>query len=62
MVQKIDSQEQEKARERNHLQLIDMIAQLREDVRKLPSILLKAPPSREQTLVSLPWLYDCADA
>ena len=61
MVQIIDSQEREKARERNHLQLIDMVAQLREDVRKLQSMLLEALPSREQTLVSLAWLY-CADA
>jgi len=41
--------------------LIDMIAKLRE-VRKLQSIPLEAPRSREQLLtVSLAWLY-CVDA
>jgi hypothetical protein len=61
MMQNSESQEREKARQRNHLQLIDMIAKLREDVRKLHSIVLEALPSREQPPVSLTWLF-CVDA
>jgi hypothetical protein len=59
MVQSSESQEREKERQRNHLQVIDMIAKLRDEVRNLHSIPLE---SRKQLLqVSLAWLY-CADA
>jgi hypothetical protein len=61
MVQNSESQEREKERQRNHLQLIDVIAKLREDIQKLHSILLEALPLREELPVSLAWLY-CMDA
>jgi len=62
MLQNSESQEREKERQRNYLQLFDMIAKLRDEVRKLHSIPLEASPSREQLLlVSLAWLY-CLDA
>ncbi len=62
MVQNSESQEREKERQRNHQQLVDVIAKLREEVRKLHSIPLEASRSPEQLLpVSLAWLY-CVDA
>jgi hypothetical protein len=62
MVQNSESQEREKEQQRNHLQLMDTIAKLREEVRKLHTIPLEASQSREQLLlVSLVWLY-CVDA
>jgi hypothetical protein len=62
MMQDSESQEREKERQRNHRQLIDMIANLREEVRRLHSIPLEASRSHEQLLlVSLAWLY-CVDA
>ena len=62
MVQNSESQEREKERQRNHLQLMDTIAKLREEVRRLHTISLEVPQSREQLLpVSLAWLY-CVDA
>jgi hypothetical protein len=62
MVQSSESQEREKERQLNHLQLIDMIAKLRGEVRNLHSIPLEASQSRKQVLqVSLAWLY-CVDA
>jgi hypothetical protein len=62
MVQDSESQEREKERQRNHIQLIDMIAKLREEgVRQLRSMPLEVSQSREQLLpVSLAWLY-CVD-
>ncbi|KAF8496699.1 hypothetical protein F5888DRAFT_1832576 [Russula emetica] len=50
IVQKSESQEREKERQRNYLALIDMIAKLREEVRKLHSIPLEASQSYEQLL------------
>ena len=64
MVQNSESQEREKERQRNYLQLIDMIAKLREEIRKLHwhSIPLEALQSLEELLpVSLAWFY-CVDA
>jgi hypothetical protein len=61
MVQNSESREREKERQRDHLQLIDLIAKLRQDVQKLHSMLLGALQSREQLPVSLAWLY-CVDA
>lgn len=62
MEQKTESQEREKERQRNHQQLIDMIAKLLEEVRKLHSIPLEASQLREQLLpVSLTWFY-CLNA
>ena len=62
MVQNSENQEQKKEQQRNHQQLIDMIAKLREDVRKLHSVPLETSQSRDQLLpVSLAWLY-CVDA
>ena len=62
MVQNSESQEREKERQRNHLQLFDMIAKLREEVRMLHSIPLQVSQSHEQLLpVSLARLY-CVDA
>jgi hypothetical protein len=59
MVQNSESQTREQERQLNHQQQIDMIAKLRDEVRKLHSIPLE---SRKQLLqVSLTWLY-CADA
>jgi hypothetical protein len=47
---------------RNHQELIDMVAKLREETRKLHSIPLEALQLRERLLpVSLAWLY-CVDA
>ena len=58
MVQNSKSHEREKERQRNYLQLFDMIAKLRDDVRKLHSIPLEVSQSHEQLLpVSLTWLY-----
>jgi hypothetical protein len=58
MVQHGENQEREKERQRNHQQLVDVIAKLREEVRKLHSIPLEASRSPEQLLpVSLAWLY-----
>jgi len=45
MVQSSESQEREKERQCNHQQLIDMIAELREELRKLHSIPLQVVPS-----------------
>jgi len=50
MVQTSESQEQKKEQQNNHLQLIDMIAHLLEEVRKLHSIPLEVSQSREQLL------------
>jgi hypothetical protein len=62
MMQNSENPERKKEQQRNHLQLIDMIAILREEVRKLHSIPSEASQSREQLLlVSLVWLY-CVDA
>ena len=62
MVQNSENQEQKKEQLRNHQQLIDMIAKLRDDVRRLHSTPLETSQSREQLLpVSLAWLY-CVDA
>ena len=63
MVQNSESQEQEKERQRNHMQLIDMIAKLREEgERQLRSMPLGESQSRRQLLpVSLAWL-NCVDA
>jgi hypothetical protein len=62
MVQNSESQKREKERQLNHQQLIDMIAILREEVRRLHSIPSEASQSHEQLLpVSLAWLY-CVDA
>ena len=62
MVQNSEGQEQKKDQQRNHQQLVDMIAKLREDVRKLHSVPLETSQSRDQLLpVSLAWLY-CVDA
>jgi hypothetical protein len=62
MVQSSENQERRKEQQRNHLQLMDVIAKLREEVRKLHTIPLEASQSREQLLlVSLAWLY-CVDA
>ena len=57
-MQNSESQEQEKERQRNHLQLIDMIANLREEgERQLRSMPLGVSQSRRQLLpVSLAWL------
>ena len=56
MVQSSEIQERIK-QQRNHQQLIDMVAKLREDVRKLHSIPLETSQSREQLLpVSLAWI------
>ena len=48
MVQDRQSQEREKKRQRDHEQLVDMIAKFREVLR--PSIPLEASQSREQLL------------
>jgi hypothetical protein len=62
MVQNSESQEREKERQLNHQQQIDMIAKLRDEVRKLHSVPSEASQSRKQVLqVSLAWLY-CVDA
>ena len=57
-MQNSESQEQEKERQRNHLQLINMIANLREEgERQLRSMPLGVSQSRRQLLaVSLAWL------
>jgi hypothetical protein len=59
----VQSQEREKERQRNHLQLIDMIAKLREEVQIPRPIPLKVTQSMVEQLppVSLAWLY-CVDA
>jgi hypothetical protein len=58
MVQNSESQTREQERQLNHQQLIDMIAKLREEIRRLHSIPLEASQSREQLLpVSLVRLY-----
>jgi hypothetical protein len=62
MVQNSESQEREKERQLNHQQQIDMIAKLRDEVRKLHSVPSEASQSRKQVLqVSLARLY-CVDA
>jgi hypothetical protein len=62
MLQNSANHEQKKEQQRNHQQLIDMIAKLREDVRKLHSVPLETSQSHDQLLpVSLAWLY-CVDA
>ena len=58
MVQNSESQEREKEQQRNHLQLLDMITKLQEEVRKLHSIPLEVSQSHEELLpVSLTWPY-----
>jgi hypothetical protein len=57
MVQNSENQERDEERQRNHLQLIDVIAKLREDIQKLHSIVLEALQLREELPVSLAWLY-----
>ena len=58
MVQNSESQEREKERQRNHLQLLDMITKLQEEVRKLHSTPLEVSQSHEELLpVSLTWPY-----
>jgi hypothetical protein len=63
MIKNSESQEQEMARQRNHQQLVDMIAALLEEVRKIGQFKIsEAPQLREQLLqVSLAWSY-CVDA
>ena len=56
MVKKSETQEREMARMRDHQQLIDMIADLREEVRQRRLITSEAPPPRETIpQVSLVW-------
>jgi hypothetical protein len=50
MVQHSESQEREKERQRNQQQLVEVIATLREEVRKLHSIPLEASQLPEQVL------------
>jgi hypothetical protein len=58
MVQNSESQEREKERQRNHQQLVEMIATLREELRKPHSIPWEASQLPEKLLpVSLVWLY-----
>jgi hypothetical protein len=61
MVQNSENQERRKERQLNHLQLMDVIAKLRDEVRKLQPIRLESSQSFEQLPVSLGWLY-CVDA
>jgi hypothetical protein len=63
MVQNWENQERKKGQQRDHLELVDMIAKLRDEVRQLQSVLLgEGSQSRDQVLpVSLTWL-DCLDA
>ena len=61
MAQNSESQEREKERQRNHLQLMDTIAKIREEVRRLRTIPSEVSQSHDQLLpVSLAWLY-CVD-
>ena len=58
MVQSSENQEREKERRRNHQELVDVIAKLRDEVRKLQPIPLEASQQPEELLpVSLTWLY-----
>ena len=54
-----ESQEREKARQRDHQQIFDIVVALLQEVRKRPQFLPLEPlQSREQLLlVSLAWLY-----
>jgi hypothetical protein len=58
MVQNSESPKREKERQRNHQQLVEVIATLREEVRKLHTMPLEASQLPEQLLpVSLAWLH-----
>ena len=50
MVQNSENQERRKEQQHNHLQLMDVIAQLREEVRILHTTPLEASQSREHLL------------
>ena len=58
MMQNSENQKQRKEQRRNHMQLMDTIAKLQEEVRRLRSVPLEASQPQEQLLpVSLVWLY-----
>ena len=58
MVQNSESKEREKERQRIHQQLVEVIATLREEVRKLHTMSSEASQLPEQLLpVSLTWVY-----
>lgn len=63
MVKESETQEQEMARQRDHQQILDMIADLREEMQKRErSIALEAPHWHELLpQVSLTWPH-CVDA
>ena len=58
MMQNSESQKQRKEQQRNHMQLMDTIAKLQEEVRRLRPVPLEASQPQEQLLpVSPVWLY-----
>ena len=62
MMQNKEIQGQQKVQQLNHQQLIDVIAALREEVRRLQPMSLEASQSPEKLLpVSLGWPF-CVDA
>ena len=61
MVQNSENERRRIEQRRNHMQLMDTIAQLREEVRRLRTIPSEVSQSHDQLLpVSLAWLY-CVD-
>ena len=58
MMQSSENQKQRKEQQRNHMQLMDTIAKLQEEVRRLRPVPLEASQPQGQLLpVSLVWLY-----
>ena len=58
MVQNSENEKRRKEQQHNHMQLMDTIAQLREEVRRLRTIPSEVSQSHDQLLpVSLAWLY-----
>ena len=61
MVQSSENERRRREQQHNHMELMDTIAQLREEVRRLRTIPSQVSQSHDQLLpVSLAWLY-CVD-